>query len=157
MRIGHGYDIHAFEGSGELWLGGVSIPDARGVRAHSDGDVILHALIDALLGAAALGDIGQHFSDTDPRWLGVQSSKMLEQTLSEVQAAGWKVGNVDVTVITEEPKLNPHREAIRKNVAQLLSVEMGCVNFKATTNEGLGAVGQAEGIAAHVVVLLEDA
>ena len=157
MRIGHGYDIHAFDDASQgVVLGGVEIPHACGVKAHSDGDVVLHALIDALLGAAGLGDIGQWFPDTDVHWLNAPSSKMLKHVLKEVQAKGWAVVNTDITVIAQEPKLDPHREAIRSTVAQLLSLDAQCVNIKATTHEGLGSLGRAEGLAAHAVVLLRD-
>ncbi len=158
MRIGHGYDIHAFDDASQgLALGGIEIPHTRGVKAHSDGDVILHALIDALLGAAGLGDIGLLFPDTDQRWLDAPSSEMLHRVLEDVQAAGWVVVNTDITVIAQEPKLSPHREAICTSVAALLSLQVSCVNIKATTHEGLGTLGRAEGIAAHAVVLLEGA
>ena len=157
MRIGSGYDVHAF-GPGEfLMLGGVRVPHARGVVAHSDGDVLLHALCDALLGAAALGDIGQHFRDTDPKWRGADSAGFVTAVLAQVRAAGFSVVNADLTVIAQAPKVAPYRDAIRARIAQLLAVPAARVNIKATTTEGLGFLGRAEGIAAQAVVLLEAA
>jgi 2-C-methyl-D-erythritol 2,4-cyclodiphosphate synthase len=124
------------------------------VVAHSDGDVLLHALCDALLGAAGLGDIGQHFSDRDPRWQGAPSTGFVTQTLAMLRERGWRVVNADLTLLAEAPRIGPHREAIRRQIAQLLEVEAACVNLKATTTEGLGFVGRGEGIAAQAVVLL---
>jgi 2-C-methyl-D-erythritol 2,4-cyclodiphosphate synthase len=156
MRIGSGIDVHAFGPGDFLMLGGVRIPHARGVVAHSDGDVVLHALCDALLGAAGLGDIGQHFSDRDPRWRGADSGVFVEQVMSLLRERGLRVGNADLTVLGEEPRVAPHREAMRRRIAQLLGVEPASVNIKATTTERLGFLGRAEGIAAQAVVLLTE-
>ena len=154
MRIGSGIDVHAF-GPGEfVMLGGVRIPHTRGVLAHSDGDVALHALCDALLGAAGLGDIGQHFSDSDPQWRGADSGRFVALVLGQLRAQRLKVVNVDLTVLAQAPKIAPYRDAIRRRVAQLLQLEEARVNIKATTTEGLGFLGRAEGIAAQAVVLL---
>jgi len=156
MRIGSGIDIHAF-GPGEfLMLGGVRIPHTRGVLAHSDGDVALHALCDALLGAAGLGDIGQHFSDSDPQWRGADSGRFVALVLGLLRARSLQVVNVDLTVLAQAPKIAPYRDAMRRRVAQLLEIEPVRVNVKATTTEGLGFLGRAEGIAAQAVVLLSD-
>lgn len=156
MRIGSGIDVHAF-GPGEfLMLGGVRIPHIRGVLAHSDGDVALHALCDALLGAAGLGDIGQHFSDSDPQWRGADSGRFVARVLGLLRAQGLQVVNVDLTVLAQAPKLAPYRDAIRRRIAQLLEIEAARVNIKATTTEGLGFLGRAEGIAAQAVVLLSE-
>ncbi len=157
MRIGHGYDIHAFTAGDGLWLGGVRIEHDQGVAAHSDGDVVLHALMDALLGAAGLGDIGQHFPDSDERYRDAASGELLQDVLQKIRARGFHVINVDVTVIAQAPRLGPHRAAILRSMAQLLQLEAGQVNLKATTHEGLGALGRGEGIAVHAVALLGDA
>jgi 2-C-methyl-D-erythritol 2,4-cyclodiphosphate synthase len=154
MRIGSGIDVHAFGPGDHVMLGGVRIAHSRGVVAHSDGDVLLHALCDALLGAAGLGDIGQHFSDRDPRWQGAPSSGFVTRTLGMLRERGWSVVNADLTVLAEAPRIGPHREAIRRQIAQLLEVDAACVNVKATTTEGLGFLGRSEGIAAQAVVLL---
>lgn len=154
MRIGHGYDLHALADGRRLVLGGVDIPHGRGPIAHSDGDVLLHALADALLGAAALGDIGQHFPDNDPAYAGADSRVLLRRVLALVQAAGYGVGNVDLTVLAQQPKLAPHRDAMRANIAADLGLDIGAVSVKATTTEGLGPVGRGEAIAAHAVCLL---
>lgn len=156
MRIGHGYDVHAFTAGDHLMLGGVRIPHTKGVRAHSDGDVALHALCDALLGAAALGDIGRHFPDTDARWKGADSHLLLRETVKIVAGRKLKPSQVDITVITEAPKLAPHVPAMRVVIAACLGIPMERVNVKATTHEGLGAIGKGEGLAAHAVALLED-
>ncbi len=156
MKIGSGFDVHAFGPGDAVMLGGVRIPHSRGVVAHSDGDVILHALCDALLGAAGLGDIGQHFRNDDPRWKGADSSQFVLQVLAMIRARGLKVGNADITVLGEEPKVSPHRDAMRRRIAQLLEVSETEVNVKATTTEKLGFLGRAEGIAAQAVVLLLD-
>lgn len=157
MRIGSGFDVHAF-GPGEfVMLGGIRVPCSRGVVAHSDGDVVLHALCDALLGAAGLGDIGQHFRNDDPRWKGADSSVFVTTVMRMVQDQKLRVGNADITVIAEAPKLSVYRDAMRRRIAELLSVEESRVNIKATTTEKLGFLGRAEGIAAQAVVLLQDA
>jgi 2-C-methyl-D-erythritol 2,4-cyclodiphosphate synthase len=135
-------------------LGGVRIPHSQGVVAHSDGDVVLHALCDALLGAAGLGDIGQHFSDTDPQWKGADSRRFIESVLAQLHARALAVANVDLTVLAQAPKIAPYRDAMRRQIAQLLQIDEQHVNIKATTTEGLGFLGRAEGIAAQAVVLL---
>jgi 2-C-methyl-D-erythritol 2,4-cyclodiphosphate synthase len=157
MRIGCGFDVHAFGAGDFVMLGGVRVPHAHGVVAHSDGDVLLHALCDALLGAAALGDIGQHFKDTDPKWRGADSAGFVTAVLAMVRAAGLRVVNADLTVVAQAPKVAPYRAAMQARIAQLLGVEPRLVNIKATTTEGLGFLGRAEGIAAQAVVLLEGA
>jgi 2-C-methyl-D-erythritol 2,4-cyclodiphosphate synthase len=154
MRIGHGYDLHALAAGRRLVLGGVDIAHERGPIAHSDGDVLLHALADALLGAAALGDIGQHFPDTDPAYAGADSRVLLREVMARVRAAGYAVLNVDATVLAQRPKLAPYRDAMRANIATDLGIDIGAVSVKATTTEGLGPVGRQEAIAAHAVCLL---
>jgi len=154
MRIGQGTDVHAFGPGDFVMLGGVRIPHTHGVRAHSDGDVVLHALCDALLGAAGLGDIGQHFKDTDPKWKGVDSKLFVRDILDMLSHKRLRVGNADVTVLAEAPKVGPHRDEIRRQVAELLEVGIEHVNIKATTTEHLGFLGRSEGIAAQAVVLL---
>ncbi len=154
MRVGSGFDVHAFGPGEAVMLGGVRVPHTHGVIAHSDGDVLLHALCDALLGAAGLGDIGQHFKDTDPRWRGADSGLFVREVLAQVHAQGFALVNADLTLIAQAPRLNPHRDAIRERIAQLLGVARERVNLKATTTEGLGFLGRAEGIAAQAVVLL---
>ena len=156
MRIGSGFDVHAFGPGEAVMLGGVRVPHTHGVVAHSDGDVLLHALCDALLGAAGLGDIGQHFSDRDPRWRGADSAGFVTAVLAMLADRGLQVVNADLTLLAEAPKLAPHREAIRATVAQLLGVEPARVNLKATTTERLGFLGRGEGIAAQAVVLLRE-
>ena len=156
MRIGFGYDSHRFEDGRPLMLGGVHIPDSPGLKGHSDADVLIHAVIDALLGAAALGDIGSHFPDTDPKWKGADSAKLLEQVVVEVSSAGFAVGNVDATVICERPRLRPHVDAIRARLAELLRVDVSCVSVKGKTNEKMDDVGAGVGIAVHCVALLEE-
>lgn len=155
MRIGHGYDVHAF-GPGEwVILGGVRIAHEHGLVAHSDGDVVIHAVCDALLGAAGMGDIGHFFPDTDAKHAGQDSRRFLEDVVSKVTAAGLKVINVDVTVIAQAPKIAPHIDAMRATLAESMKVSANLTNIKATTHEGIGALGRAEGIAAHAVALLE--
>ncbi|MEE7548639.1 2-C-methyl-D-erythritol 2,4-cyclodiphosphate synthase [Xanthomonas sp. Kuri4-1] len=154
FRIGQGYDVHAFGPGDQLMLGGVSVPHTQGVLAHSDGDVVLHALCDALLGALALGDIGQHFPPSDPRWKGADSAQFLQHCDGLLRERGWRVGNADITVICERPKVGPHARAMRERLAQLLEVALDCVSVKATTSEKLGFTGRGEGIAAQAVVLL---
>jgi len=157
MKIGQGFDVHAF-GPGEfVMLGGVRVPHTSGVVAHSDGDVVLHAVCDALLGAAGLGDIGQHFSDRDPKWKGADSARFVGAILQMLTDRKLRVGNADVTVIAESPKVGPVRDAIRARLANLLGVPATNVNIKATTTERLGFLGRSEGIAAQAVVLLVDA
>lgn len=157
MRIGHGYDIHRFEDiktKSAIVLGGVKIPYERGIVAHSDGDVVIHALIDAMLGACALGDIGKHFPDTDPEHKDQDSRVFLRHILEKVNACGYQIGNADISIIAQAPKLQPYILAMQENLAQDLQVELNCVNVKATTHERLDAIGQKLGIAAHAVVLL---
>ena len=155
IRVGSGFDIHAFGPGDHVMLGGVRIAHAAGVRAHSDGDVLLHALCDALLGAAGLGDIGQHFPDSDPRWRGAPSSGFIEAAVSMLRERGWQVVNADLTLLAEAPCIGAHREAIRTCVAALLQVAPDAVNLKATTTERLGFVGRDEGLAAQASVLIE--
>lgn len=156
MKIGQGFDVHAF-GPGEfVMLGGVRVPHTAGVVAHSDGDVVLHAVCDALLGAAGLGDIGQHFSDRDPKWKGADSAQFVTAILRMLADRKLRVSNVDVTVIAEAPKVGPVRDAIRERLASLLGVPATDVNIKATTTERLGFLGRSEGIAAQAIVLLVD-
>ncbi|MGE9761962.1 2-C-methyl-D-erythritol 2,4-cyclodiphosphate synthase [Pseudomonas sp. PDM20] len=154
MRIGHGYDVHRFGEGDFITLGGVRIPHKFGLVAHSDGDVLLHALSDALLGACALGDIGKHFPDTDPQFKGADSRALLRHVLSLVEAKGWKVENVDTTIIAQAPKMAPHIQSMRQTIAADLKVELDQVNVKATTTEKLGFTGREEGIAVHAVALL---
>lgn len=154
MRIGHGYDVHRFCDGDFITLGGVRIPHKYGLLAHSDGDVLLHALSDALLGAAALGDIGKHFPDTDPQFKGADSRVLLRHVVGIVGNKGWKVGNVDATIVAQAPKMAPHIETMRQQIAADLQVELDQVNVKATTEEKLGFTGREEGIAVHAVALL---
>lgn len=154
MRIGHGYDVHRFCDGDFITLGGVRIPHKCGLLAHSDGDVLLHALSDALLGAAALGDIGKHFPDTDPQFKGADSRVLLRHVVAIVKAKGWQVGNVDATIVAQAPKMAPHIETMRQLIAEDLQVELDQVNVKATTTEKLGFTGREEGIAVHAVALL---
>ena len=154
IRIGHGYDVHACGEGDHVMLAGVRIPNDVGLIAHSDGDVALHALCDALLGAAGLGDIGRHFPDTDDAFRGADSRGLLRDIVSQLAQAGWTVGNVDLTVVAQRPRLSDHIEQMRDVVAQDLGVERDYVNIKATTTERLGFVGRGEGIAAHAVALI---
>ena len=156
MRIGHGYDVHAFGAGDAVVLGGVQIPWERGLIAHSDGDVVLHALCDALLGAAGLGDIGRHFPDTDPAFNDADSRTLLRAVVAQLDEAGWTVGNVDLTVIAQTPRLSAHIDEMRERMAADLRVATGSVNVKATTTEKLGFVGREEGIASHAVALLNS-
>ena len=157
MRIGFGYDSHVFTDAAKpLVLGGVLIPDSPGLKAHSDGDVLIHAVIDALFGAAALGDIGSHFPDTDAAWKGADSALLLETAMAEVRAAGHQLGNLDVTVICERPRLSPHVEAIRARLARILGVDVAQVSVKGKTNEKMDDVGAGKGIVVHAAVLLES-
>lgn len=157
MRIGHGYDVHRFGVGDGIVLGGVHIPYERGLQAHSDGDVLIHALCDALLGAAALGDIGRHFPDTDPANADIDSRVLLRRVVQRVRARGWELANVDATVVAQAPKIAAHIEAMRERLAADLDADVGQVNVKATTTEKLGFAGRQEGIAAHAVVLLQAA
>jgi len=155
-RIGLGYDSHRFVAGRPLVLGGVRIAHAFGLAGHSDADAVLHAVIDALLGAAGLGDIGEHFPDSDERFRGADSAALTAHAVGLVSAAGLRVGNCDVTVVTELPKLGPHKQAMRERIAALLHVEPDRVSVKAKTNEKMGPIGQGEGMAAMAVVLLEE-
>jgi 2-C-methyl-D-erythritol 2,4-cyclodiphosphate synthase len=154
VRIGSGIDIHAFGPGDFVMLGGVRVPHSHGVLAHSDGDVVLHALCDALLGAAGLGDIGQHFRDTDPQWKGADSRSFVRSVMNMLLIRKLRVSNADITVLAEAPKVGPVRDQIRQQVAELLEVSEEQVNVKATTTERLGFLGRGEGIAAQAVVLL---
>jgi 2-C-methyl-D-erythritol 2,4-cyclodiphosphate synthase len=156
MKVGSGIDVHAFGPGDAVVLGGVRIAHSRGIVAHSDGDVLLHALVDALLGAAGLGDIGQHFPDSDPRWKGADSARFVAATVELLERQGQRVVNVDLTLLAEAPKIAPWREAIRANVAGLLGLPPALVNLKATTTEHLGFVGRNEGLAAMATVLIDE-
>ena len=155
MRIGNGYDVHRLVENRKLILGGVEIPYEKGLLGHSDADVLLHAVMDALLGAAALGDIGKHFPDTDPRYKGADSIRLLEAVRELVKKEGYSVGNVDATIIAQQPKMRPHIERMRENIAKALETPVSRINVKATTEEGLGFTGNGEGISAQAVCLLE--
>ena len=156
MRIGHGYDVHAFGDGDHLVLGGVSIPYHQSFIAHSDGDVLIHALIDAILGALALGDIGQHFPDTDPQWQGADSRRLLAQVVQMMDDCAYQLANADITIIAEQPKMSPHLEAMRGNLCGDINCQIEQLNIKATTTEKLGFAGRKEGISCHAVVLLVD-
>ena len=156
MRIGQGLDVHAFQEGGRLILGGVDIPHSHSLVAHSDGDVLLHALCDALLGAAALGDIGRHFPDSDTAFRGIDSRVLLRKVVAQLDTRGLTVSNADLTLVAQEPKLAPHVDAMRDTIAQDLHVDAARINVKATTTEHLGFTGRKEGIAAFAVVLLDE-
>ncbi len=155
IRVGMGYDVHRFKDGGEVVLGGVKIDYEQGLEAHSDGDVVLHALCDALLGAAALGDIGKHFPDTDPEFKGADSRVLLRHVYRIVQARGYQLVNADMTIIAQAPKMAPHITAMCRNIADDLTVDVDCINVKATTTEKLGFEGRKEGIAVQAIVLIE--
>ena len=154
MRIGHGYDVHRFGPGDKLMLGGVAIPFDQSFVAHSDGDVLIHALIDGLLGAAALGDIGQHFPDTDNQWRGADSRALLRAVVEMIAESGYQLGNADITIVAEQPKMLPHLDKMRLNLAADMHCAIDQINIKATTTEALGFTGRREGIACHAVVLL---
>ena len=156
MRIGHGYDVHKLVEGRDLILGGVKIPFEKGLLGHSDADVLLHAVSDSLLGAAALGDIGVHFPDTDPAYKGADSLKLLEIVGQKVKEAGFQVSNIDVTMIAQRPKLKDHIPAMRANIAKVLLLDVSQVNVKATTEERLGFTGDGSGMSCHAVCLLEN-
>ena len=156
MRIGHGYDVHKLVPGRALILGGVQIPYEKGLLGHSDADVLLHAVSDALLGAACLGDIGKHFPDIDPQYKGADSLELLEEVGRKIAIAGYRVSNIDVTMIAQKPKLRPHIETMEQNIASALGIDKSRVNVKATTEEGLGFTGTMEGMACHAVCLLEE-
>lgn len=157
LRIGQGFDVHAFTDGEFVTLGGVKIPHTRGILAHSDGDVLLHAVCDALLGAAALGDIGMHFPDSDERWKGADSRAFVRHVCALLKERGYQVVNVDATVIAEAPRLGRHRESMRANLAADLELDLDRVNVKATTTEKLGFIGRSEGIACQAIALIEEA
>jgi len=156
VRIGQGFDAHAFKPGGRLVLGGVEIPHARGLEAHSDGDVVLHALCDALLGAAGLGDIGGHFPPDDPAYRNIDSRILLRRVVEMVTGAGLRVANVDITIVAQEPRMAPHAAAMRENIRADLGVPSARVNIKATTTERMGFTGRGEGIAVFAIALLQD-
>ena len=157
FRIGHGYDVHRLVPGRKLILGGVEVPFDRGLLGHSDADVLTHAVMDALLGAAGLGDIGKLFPDSDPAYAGISSLILLDRVAQRLREAGWQVGNVDATVLAQQPKLAPHIPKMRQNLARHLGILQEQVNVKATTEEGLGFTGAGQGMAAHAVCLLEQA
>lgn len=156
MRIGHGYDVHRLTQGRDLILGGVKIPYDLGLDGHSDADVLLHAVMDALLGAAGLGDIGRHFPDMDPKYKGISSMLLLREVGEKIRAAGFAVGNIDVTMIAQKPKLKDYIPEMAENIASVLGIDPGRVNVKATTEERLGFTGTGEGMACHAVCLLEE-
>ena len=156
MRIGCGYDVHCLVAGRKLVLGGVEIEHETGLLGHSDADALLHAICDALLGAAGLGDIGRHFPDSDPAFKGISSLKLLERTVALLAQSGWRIGNIDATVVAQRPKLAPHIPRMRVNIARCCGIEETLVNVKATTTEHLGFAGREEGIAAQAVALLES-
>ena len=155
MRIGHGYDVHRLVECRDLILGGVTIPYEKGLLGHSDADVLLHALMDAMLGAAAMGDIGQLFPDSDPAYSGISSMCLLKAVKARMDEAGWRLVNADCTILAQKPKMMPHIPAMRENIAGVLEVEVSDISVKATTEEGLGFTGSGEGIAVHAVALIE--
>lgn len=154
IRIGQGYDSHRFEEGRELWICGVRVPHSRGLKGHSDADVAIHALCDAILGAASLRDIGYHFPDTDPKWKGADSKDLLKAVAAMAAEKGWSIGNVDVTLIAEEPKLKPHIPEMCLCLAETMGIDSSRVSVKATTNEGMGFTGRREGIAAIAAAIL---
>lgn len=156
MRIGHGYDVHRLVEGRKLILGGEEIPYEKGLDGHSDADVLYHAVMDALLGAAALGDIGRHFPDTDPAYKGADSGKLLEAVGRKISYAGYRVGNIDVTMIAQKPKLKDYIPKMEQNIARILNIDTGKVNVKATTEEHLGFTGDGSGMSCHAVCLLEE-
>lgn len=157
MRVGMGYDVHRLVEERRLILGGVEIPYEKGLLGHSDADVLLHAIMDAMLGAAALGDIGRHFPDTDPAYKGADSMVLLQACREKLRAAGYRVHNLDALICAQAPKMAPHIETMRENIARALQLDVDAVNVKATTTERLGFVGDGSGISAYAVCLLEDA
>lgn len=155
MRIGHGYDVHRFADDRKMFIGGIEIPCEKGLLGHSDADVLLHAICDALLGAAALGDIGKHFPDNDNAYKNIDSKLLLKRTVELIAERGYRVGNIDCTVVAQKPKLAPYIADMKGCIAELCGVDADCVNVKATTEEGLGFTGREEGIAAHAVCIIE--
>ena len=156
MRVGHGYDVHAFIENRPLILGGVTIPCDKGLAAHSDGDAVIHALCDALLGAAALGDIGSHFPDTAKEFENIDSRILLRKTIELLRGKSWRLVNADITIIAQAPKMNPHIVAMRTVLAEDMQADVEMINIKATTSEGMGFIGRQEGIAVHAVALIES-
>lgn len=156
IKVGMGYDVHQFAEGRELWLGGIRIPHTHGLLGHSDADVLIHAICDALLGAAGLRDIGYHFPDTSAEFAGIDSKILLSRVVASLKERGWHVGNIDATVCAQAPKLNPHIPAMQKTLADVLQIDTVDVNIKATTTEHLGFVGRKEGIAAYAVALIEQ-
>ncbi len=154
FRIGLGYDVHRWEEGGELWLGGIRIDHTHGLKGHSDADVLIHAICDAILGAADLRDIGYHFPDTDPKYKGVDSKILLKEVMRLLRHAGWSLGNVDATMVAERPKLNPHIPDMKASMAEVMDVSEGQISLKATTSEKLGFVGREEGMAVHAVAMI---
>ena len=157
FRIGYGYDVHCLADGEELWIGGIQVPSTFGAVGHSDADVLLHVICDAMFGALALGDLGKHFPDTDPAYKCIDSKKLLAHTWDLVSSKGWTIGNIDSTVCLQSPKLAPHIDGIRESIAEILGCDVEQVSVKATTTEKLGFVGTGEGISAHAVVLLMKA
>jgi len=155
IRVGSGFDAHRFSDRRKLMIGGVEIPNAKGLRGHSDADVLLHALADALLGAAGLDDIGTHFSDSDKKWKDASSAMFIREIRTMLTKKRWKIVNADLTIISEAPKISPHRAKIKKSVAELLGIPGSAINVKATSTDQMGATGRGEGIAAHAIVLIE--
>ena len=155
MRIGHGYDVHKLVEGRKLIMGGVEIPYEKGLLGHSDADVLLHAISDALLGAAALGDIGKLFPDTDPQFKGADSLKLMAEVYRQIQEKGYRVVNIDATIIAQRPKMRPHIDSMRSNIAKTLGVDINCINVKATTEEGMGFTGEGMGISAHAVCIID--
>lgn len=156
MRIGHGYDVHKLVEGRKLIMGGVEIPYEKGLLGHSDADVLLHAISDALLGAAALGDIGKLFPDTDPQFKGADSLVLMAEVYRQIKEKGYKVVNIDATIIAQRPKMRPHIDTMRGNIARTLGVDIDCINVKATTEEGMGFTGEGLGISAHAVCLIDN-
>ncbi|MCQ2064440.1 MAG: 2-C-methyl-D-erythritol 2,4-cyclodiphosphate synthase [Bacteroidaceae bacterium] len=155
IRVGYGFDVHRLVCGRELWIGGIRLDHDRGLLGHSDADVLIHAICDALLGAAALRDIGFHFSDRDPQYKDIDSKILLARTVELIREKGYRIGNIDATVCAEQPKLNPHIPLMQKVLAGIMGVDTDCVSIKATTTEGLGYTGRQEGISAHAVALIE--
>jgi len=154
MRIGFGFDVHQLSEDREFWLGGIKIPAAKGILGHSDADVLLHAICDAILGALALGDIGKHFPDTDQSFKGIDSKILLSKTIELISQKGYRIGNIDSSVVLQQPKIMPYADEMRKCIAELCHISMDDVSIKATTNEKMGFIGREEGIVAYAVVLL---
>jgi 2-C-methyl-D-erythritol 2,4-cyclodiphosphate synthase len=154
MRIGFGFDVHQLSEDREFWLGGIKIPAAKGILGHSDADVLLHAICDAILGALALGDIGKHFPDTDQSFKGIDSKILLSKTIELISQKGYRIGNIDSSVVLQQPKIMPYADDMRKCIAELCHISMDDVSIKATTNEKMGFIGREEGIVAYAVVLL---